>query len=95
MSGAFLAICNFYPEEDAANANMIREAGLEIMRYRRRALRHYAEAGWDVKVRNACTGKARPTPPGVVLEGASIDGLPVTDTYLEWCVLLGTHQSAE
>lgn len=94
VSNAFLAICNFYPEEDDANAEAIREAGVEALLYQRSALRHYAEAGWDVEVRNACMGKACPTPSGVVIEGARIDGLPVTDTHLEWCVLLGTHQAA-
>ena len=45
-------------------------------------------------MRNACAGEARPTPPGVVIEDAQIDGLPVTDTRLEWCVLLGTHRAS-
>ena len=91
VAGAFLAICNFYPEEEETNAKVIREAGLETMLYRRRALRHYAEAGWDVEVSNVCKGAARPTPSGIVIEDARIDRLPVTDTHLEWCVLLGTH----
>jgi hypothetical protein len=92
MNGVFLAISHFYPEEDKANAKAIREAGLETLLYRHTALEHYVEAGWEVEVKNACVGEARPTPPGVVLEGARIDGLPAADTNLEWCVLLGASK---
>jgi hypothetical protein len=95
VAGEFLAISHFYPEEDEANANAIREAGLEMMLYRRTALEHFAKAGWEVDVKNACVGKAHPTPTSVVLEGARIDGLPVTDTSLEWCVLVGTSQDLD
>lgn len=90
VAGVFLAISHFFPEEDEANAKAIREAKLEMLLYRRTALEHYARAGWNVEVKNVCMGEARPTPPGVVLDGARIDSLPVADTELEWCVLLGT-----
>jgi hypothetical protein len=53
-------------------------------------LKQFAEAGWQVEVMSSCLGAAQPTPPGVVLEDARIDGLPVADTMLEWCVLVGT-----
>jgi uncharacterized protein YbaR (Trm112 family) len=90
VNGILLAISHFYPEEDKANANVIREAGLELLLYRRTALQQFAEAGWNVEVRNPCVGEANPTPSSVLLEGARIDGLPVANTKLEWCVLLGT-----
>ena len=89
VNGVFLAISHFFPEEDAGNAKVIREAGLEGVLYRRTAMENYVGAGWKVEVKNACMGEARPTPPGVVLEGARIDGLPAADTNQEWCVLLG------
>ena len=95
VTGEFLAISHFFLEEDEANAKVIREAGLETLLYRRTALEHYAGAGWEVEVKNACVGEARPTPPGVVLEGARLDRLPVTDTNLEWCVLLGTSKVSD
>jgi len=88
VAGKFLAISHFFPEEDESNAEVIREAKLETLLYQRSALEQFAEVGWDVEVKNVCVGVARPTPPGVVLEGARIDGLPVADTNLEWCVLL-------
>jgi uncharacterized protein YbaR (Trm112 family)/SAM-dependent methyltransferase len=92
VDGVFLAISNFYPEDDEANGKVIREAGMEKSLYRRQVLEQFADAGWEVEVKNVCVGEARPTPAGVLLEGARIDGLPVADTDLEWCVLLGTGQ---
>ncbi len=91
VAGVFLAISQFFPEEDQANAKVIREAKLDPLLYRRTALQHFAEAGWNVEVKNTCVGEAHPTPPSVVLDGARIDGLPVANTNLEWCVLLATR----
>jgi hypothetical protein len=91
-AGVFLAISQFFPEEDKSNAKVIREAGLQTLLFRRAALKKFTEAGWKVEVKNPCVGSARPTPPGVVLEGARIDGLPVAETNLEWCVLLGSSK---
>jgi uncharacterized protein YbaR (Trm112 family) len=88
VAGTFLAISAFYPEDDEANTAVIRKAGLSTLLFRRSALEHFAAAGWQVEVANVCAGKARPTPIGVVLEGAGIDAFPVAETVLEWCVLV-------
>ncbi|HLO33112.1 MAG TPA: methyltransferase domain-containing protein [Anaerolineales bacterium] len=92
VTGAFLAISFFFREDDRANAKVIHEAKLEALLYRRTALEHYRAAGWNVEVKNACVGEAHPTPAGVVLDGARVDNLPVANTRLEWCVLLGTNK---
>lgn len=84
----FLAISQFYPENDDANAKKINELGLATLSFRRSTLTCFESAGWKVEVVNSCFGKARPTPPGVVLEGATIDALPAAETTLEWCTLL-------
>ena len=91
VAGVFLAISQFYPEDDEANAKVIHQAKLDPLLYRRTALQHFAEAGWNVEVKNTCVGEAHPTPPSVLLDGARADGLPVADTHLEWCVLLATR----
>jgi uncharacterized protein YbaR (Trm112 family) len=88
VSGMFLAISHFYPEDDEVNAEVIREAKLETLLFRRTALECFAAAGWQVEVANARPVKASPAPPSVLLDGAGIDGLPVTETMLEFCVLL-------
>jgi ubiquinone/menaquinone biosynthesis C-methylase UbiE len=88
VAGTFMAIHHFYPEDDGANAAVLREYGLDALLFRPSMAGHFTAAGWQVEVANACLGKARPTPVGVVLEGTGIDGLPVAETVLEWCVLL-------
>ncbi|MFQ6124452.1 MAG: class I SAM-dependent methyltransferase [Candidatus Heimdallarchaeota archaeon] len=88
VAGTFLAISQFYPEDDEVNAKKIRETGLSMLLFRRTALECFVDAGWEVEVVNVCTGKAHPTPTGVVLEGAGIDAFPVAETMLEWCVLV-------
>ena len=88
VRGMFLAVSLFYPEDDEANAVKIREAQLETLLYRRRALEWFAAAGWQVEVASSCRAKASPTPHSVLLDGAGIDGMPVADTELGFCVLV-------
>ncbi len=92
VASTFLAISFFFPEEDETNAKVIHEANLDPLLYRRTALEHFLAAGWNVEVKNSCVGEAHPTPPSVLLDGATIDGLPVADTNLEWCVLFATSK---
>ena len=91
VDGAFLSISHFYPEEDRRNREAIQQFTLEAFLYRRSASDHFAEAGWKVEFKNICRGKAKPTPVGVILEGAGVDGLPVAETTLEWCVAVATN----
>jgi len=88
VSGTFLAISHFYPEDDEANAAVIHQLELSPLLFRRPALKQFGAAGWQVEAANPCRGLARPTPTGVVLEGAGIDALPVAETLLEWSVLV-------
>lgn len=83
--GRLLAISYFLPEDDGA-ANNTRYSPLL---FRRAALERCKEAGWQVELANACNGLARPTPQGVLLAGAQIDGVPEGETMLEWGVLVG------
>jgi len=89
VSGTLLAITHFYPEDDTTNESAINGAGLAPLLSRESALNHFLAAGWQMEFANLCSGKALPTPTGVVLEGAGIDTLPVADTVLTWCVLVG------
>ena len=85
VEGHFLSICHFFDEEDEANAAMIRELQLESL-YRSATVKAFADAGWQVEVENAVSARAEPTPRSTLLD-AGIDGLPVTETVMEFCVL--------
>jgi uncharacterized protein YbaR (Trm112 family)/SAM-dependent methyltransferase len=87
VADRFLAISHFFPAEDEANVSVIRQFGLETMLDRDLALQAFAEAGWDVRLENICAGLSQPTPVGVLIEGAAIDGLPVATTTQTWCVI--------
>jgi len=88
VAGSFLAVSHFYPEDDEVNARALQEVGIGSFLYRRSALSQFSSAGWQVKIANSCPATAQPTPKGVILEGAGIDAFPVSETTLEWCVLV-------
>jgi uncharacterized protein YbaR (Trm112 family) len=88
VTGNFLTISHFYPEDDQVNAAALGEAGLSKLLYRSSAIPLFSSAGWEVKIANLCAGEARPTPKSVILEGAGIDAFPVRETTLDWCVLV-------
>ncbi|MBT4503559.1 MAG: methyltransferase domain-containing protein [Gemmatimonadetes bacterium] len=86
IDGRFLSICHFFDEEDEANAEAIRELRLESL-YRSATMKAFTDAGWKVEAANTVSARAEPTPRSTLL-GAGIDGLPVTETVLEFCVLV-------
>lgn len=88
--GPLLAVTQLYPEDDEANAGAIRSLGLERLLYRDGLLAELADAGWLAEIRGAELADAVPTPAGVLLAGARIDGLPVAPTVLEWCLVEAT-----
>jgi len=90
LAGEFLAVHFFFPEDDQPNLEEIRLFDLEDLLVKPRLLDHFRRAGWKTEIASACSGKASPTPSSNVLPGARVDGMPVADTILEWCVLRGT-----
>ena len=85
VAGRLLAISYFLPEDGRAENN----TRYSPLLFRDEVLERCREAGWQVELANVCKGLARPTPSGVLLEGAQIDGVPEVETMLEWGVLVG------
>ncbi|MBV9282701.1 MAG: class I SAM-dependent methyltransferase, partial [Chloroflexi bacterium] len=88
VSGRFYAVSHFYPEDGGENAWAIRRMGLGTMLFRDAALEAFRDAGWAVEETNVCRGLAEPTGRSEIVEGMSLDGLPVETTTLEWCLLV-------
>jgi len=88
VSGSFIAITQFYSQDDTVNAKAIEEYGLSDLIFRKPALEGFSRTGWDAQVAWSAPARVSPTPVGVVIEGAGIDGLPVADTTLDFCVIL-------
>lgn len=87
ISGSLLAIVHFFPEDDEANAAVIRATGDPTFHFQRSALEQFIAAGWQIELTNVCKGQARPTPSSSLLPGLQIDSLPVAETVLEWALL--------
>ena len=80
----------FYPADDEENRAAARALGLEELLAREEALSAFAEAGWDISFEYEQEVQASPTPKSALIPGVGIDGLPVTETRLTWCVLRGS-----
>ena len=87
VSGRFLAISQFYPETDTVNVAALGEYGIAESMLLESALASFRNAGWRVEILNLCKGRALPTPKSVVLADQGIDGFPVAETTLDWCVI--------
>lgn len=90
VGGDFVAVSQFYPPDDVTNVQALEQAGLETLLLKGSTLNSFASSGWRVEIANSCHGRARPTPTGKVIKGAGIDGYPVAETDLEWCVLIAS-----
>ena len=90
MSGQLLAISYFYPPDDDANLTARRESGLDNSMLLEPALNDFKRAGWDVSIRNLRSCLAKPTPRSALIPDQGIDGFPVAETTLDWCVLEAT-----
>jgi uncharacterized protein YbaR (Trm112 family)/ubiquinone/menaquinone biosynthesis C-methylase UbiE len=86
LAGRFYAITHYYPE-DSPNSAVIDRLSLGGMLYKDRLLGSMIDSGFQLSETSSCFGKAIPTPVGAIIEGAQIDGLPITETELEWCVV--------
>lgn len=87
LSGCFMSVCHFYPEDDRKNGKLIREHGLQRMMYRKHCVKEFEKTGWSVRVLNECSAEEAPPPPGRILRGARVDALPSFPTTLQWCVV--------
>jgi len=88
ISDSLLAIVYSFPEDDEANTASIHARMGPTFFFRHSTLEHFVAAGWQVELMNVRMGQAQPTPQSVVLPGTQIDGLPVTETTLEWGLLI-------
>lgn len=90
VAGELLATHLFYPADDEANREAARELELEDLLVRGPTETAFAEAGWDPSLEYECEVPASPTPESALVPGVRIDGLPVRDTRVTWCVLRAT-----
>ena len=87
VSGKLLAVSCYYSEDDAGNAEAIREYGMDEMFFREPNLARFRDAGWRVEVANSYSARAYPTPKGRIYRGV-VNRFPVAETTVTWCTLV-------
>lgn len=71
-------------EPGSANDRELEALGLAELAYRERLEQALAAAGWKAEIVSSRSTTLRPTPVGVLLEGAVIDALPVEPVEATW-----------
>lgn len=84
----FMSIMMFFDESDIVHLDLLMQYGLFAYATRNKALETFRKSAWRISLENQVIVKARPTPVGEIIEGGRIDGLPIEDTKLEFCVLV-------
>lgn len=54
---------------------------------RDKASETFKRTGWNVKVCNSYIANIKPTTEGEILKGAGVDGFPIENTKIEYCVI--------
>lgn len=88
VSGQLMAVHHFYPRVEDGNMALLREHGLDTLMLEGSFMDLMREASWEVLLANRCSGKAEPTPPGRIIEGARFDALPAEPTVLKWATVV-------
>lgn len=87
LAGTLYAVSHLYAENDDANSGAIRKIGLETFLFEHSTISAFAEVGWTIDIPSRCRARAMPTPKSEFVDDLGIDGLPVAETEIEWCVV--------
>jgi uncharacterized protein YbaR (Trm112 family)/SAM-dependent methyltransferase len=88
LNGEFLAISHFYTEDDVANGAIIQDSELASFLYKQALAEGFTEAGFMVSIENTQESVVKPTPSSDLIPGLCMDELPITETVLEWGIVL-------
>ena len=87
LDGTLYAVSHLYSEDDDANGDAIHNLGLENFLFEQNVINMFAAVDWKVDIPSRCKAHAMPTPQSELVDGLGIDGLPVAETEIEWCVV--------
>jgi len=85
----FMPVMFFIDKEDKVHMDLMNTVGNVAYATRENALETFKRAAWHVEIFNSFMANIKPTPKGEILEGAGIDGFPIEDTTIEYCVIQG------
>ncbi len=83
----FICVMFFIDKDDEVHMGLFNEFGNVAYATRDNALETFKILGWDIKICNSVTANIKPTPKGEIIKDAMIDGFPIRDTKIEFCVV--------
>ncbi|WP_113672147.1 methyltransferase domain-containing protein [Vallitalea guaymasensis] len=83
----FMCVMQLIDEDDKVHMNFFNEFGSIAYATRANVMETYKKSGWDIKICNSFIADVKPTSEGEIIEGARIDGFPIEDTKIEFCVV--------
>lgn len=85
--GIFMPVMFFIGEDDKIHLDFFNKYLSIAYATRENAIETFKSVGWNVDIVNSFLASIKPTPEGEILKGASIDGFPIVDTKIEFCVI--------
>lgn len=85
--GIFMSTMFFIDKEDNVHIDLFNKYGNAAFITRENAVETFKRAGWNIDIANSFLANIKPTPEGEILKGARIDGFPIVDTKVEFCVI--------
>ncbi len=85
--GTFMPIMFFIGEDDKIHLDFFNKYLSIAYATRENAIETFKNAGWNVNIANSFLANIKPTPKGEILKGVGIDGFPIVDTKIEFCVI--------
>jgi Methylase involved in ubiquinone/menaquinone biosynthesis len=85
----FMPVMFFIDKEDTTHMKLFKEFGSTAYATKENAVEIFKSSGWEVNICNSYIANIKPTPVGEILKDAEIDGFPIEDTKVEFCVIHG------
>lgn len=83
----FMPVMCFIDKDDKTHIELLNKFGINAYSTRENAVETFKKSGWDIEICNSFLADIKPTPKGEILEGGEIDGFPIEDTQVEFCVV--------
>lgn len=90
----FMAVMFFIDKEDKKHMDLFKEWGNTAYATKENAIETFKNAGWQIEICNSFLANIKATPESEIIEGAGIDGFPIEDTEVEFCVIKARKQES-
>jgi ubiquinone/menaquinone biosynthesis C-methylase UbiE len=87
IQNEFMSVMLFIDKEDKVHIDLMKQYGMGDYVTRDNAIETFEKSNWKVEICNPFLADIKPTPKGQIVEGAGIDGFPIEDTKVEFCVI--------